>query len=287
MAEEETETTENTETTEETAPVALIDTEGVLSEKWRECLPEDIRNEKSLDVCTTLQGMASQVVNSQKAIGKNKVSVITDTSSPTELDAFYTAGGRPKVAEDYPYEPDKDIPEELHDPERISRLKAVFFEGGGSLSLWKKLVKLDNEETKRLMATADAEDKTELDTAEQGLKDKWGMAYEERVHVVNRFINETTEEGEQRVKFIAKYGRDPLFVEWAAEVGKKLIEHKALVAEITQSTPKEATKKIEELQATEGYLNGELERSNPARHQRIVKELEELYKLAYPVSTAG
>lgn len=278
MAEEETQQTQETQET----PVPIVNADGTFSEKWRQSLPEEIRDDPSLDVCKTFEGTMSQFVHAQKSIGKNKVVVPTDKSTDIEHDQFREAIGVPKTSDEYEYAPDESIPKELHNEERIGRAKAIAHEIGMTPKQWERWVKFDNDEAKLILDTKKDTDVNETAKAEEVLKDKWGMAYEERVHVVNRLINETTVEGEDREAFIKEFGRNTRFIEWSAEVGKRLIEHKAIVAELTQETPKEAQAKIAEIEAEPGFMDGQLKSSNPAKFARLLTERAALYSQANP-----
>lgn len=270
-----------------TAPVALVDHEGNFREGYKEFLPEEIRNEECLNNVAGFTDAMTQFVHAQKSMGKDKIVLPGANASDAEWDAFYDAAGRPKTEEDYKTEADPDIPEEFLNEERSKRGWAVARKLGLSKKQWQGLVGWDNSELKLSIADSDKLDESELKTAEDTLKEKLGMSYEESLHNVNVLINTTTEEGENRAEFIKEFGRNPKFVLWANEVAKKMISHEALIAEVTQKTPKEALVKIDELNATPGYIDGTLQRDNPLAATQITKEIEELYKQAYPEKQAG
>ena len=79
----------------------MVGAEGALADNWRDGLPEDIRNEKSLDAIKSIGALAQSYVHAQKSIGANKVVVPTENSTAEEWAAFYTACGRPDKAEAY------------------------------------------------------------------------------------------------------------------------------------------------------------------------------------------
>lgn len=283
MADEQTQETQETQETN----VALVDHEGSFRENWKESLPEELRDEECLNNVAGFTDLVTQHVHGQKSIGKNKIVLPSENAPDSEWDAFYDAVGRPKTEEDYKTEADPDIPEEFRNEEKSKRGWATARKLGLTKKQWQGLISWDNSETKLAIADSDKLDASELKTAEDTLKEKLGMSYEESLHNVNVLINTTTEEGDDRAKFIKEFGRNPKFVLWANEVAKKMISHEALIAEVTRKTPKEALAKIDELNATPGYLDGELARNNPNAATRITKEIEELYKQAYPEKQAG
>ncbi len=75
-----------------------------------------------------------------------------------------------------------------------------------------------------------------------------------------------------------QHGRmDPDFVRFAANVGSRMVESNALVAELTQQTPNEVSVKIKELEATPGYMSLGSDMTNE-RRSAITAELRELYQ---------
>ena len=263
------------------APVALADHEGQLRENWKEGLDEDIRGEPCLNLIgdNVFEGI-KQLVHAQKNVGKNKVTIPGENGTQTDWDAFYNAGGKPATAGDYAYKPPEEgfrMPEE-----EVKGLQDFFHEIG--LSKWQagKAMQRLHDGGAQVEKDKEAALVTETAETEQKLKDLWGMAYEERVHIANRLINETTEEGDKRADFIKKFGRDPMFIEWASGVGKNLVEHEMLVAELTHTAPKEAQQELLELQASDDYsdfLSGDLKRKNLAKHNRIQAKENELYDI--------
>ena len=79
----------------------LVDDKGGLAENWRQALPEDIRNERSLDSIKTFGTLAKSFVSAQKMIGANKVAIPGENATADEINAFHKALGRPDKMEDY------------------------------------------------------------------------------------------------------------------------------------------------------------------------------------------
>lgn len=275
---------ENTETTT-TENVAVADHEGNLREGWRDGLPEDMRSEQCLDLIgDNIYEAIKQTVHAQKNVGKNKVPIPGEAGTKADWDAFYTAGGKPKTAGDYAYAPPEEgfkLP-----AEEVKGLQDFFHELG--LSAWqgKKVMTRLHDGGAQAELDKEAALVTESEEAETALKKIWGMEYSNRVQTANILLEQTnTDRPERKAKMIAEFGRNPLFVEWAADAGADLLEHEELVASLQQTAPKEASRELLELQGSDDYqqfLSGELKQKNLAKHNRIQQKENELYDIIHP-----
>ncbi len=282
MPDETTETTETTQTTTET-PIALVNADGSFSEKWKESLPEDIRGEKNiLDNVGDFHGAMKQLVHSQKNIGKGKIILPDETSSDNDWGAFYDAAGRPKTVDDYVFEKDEALAEHYSDD-----LLKSFKEGAHKVGInAKQMAFLNAFENERIKAGVEMQNQGILNKKQEAtdaVNAKWGAASDQMLHLANLFVNENTIEGPDRDAVLEIIGNNPVIADLFAESSKKYIsEHKAILGQMTTPTPENAINKISELQATPGYMSGELAQSNPGKHESIKKELQELFKAAYP-----
>jgi len=272
---------------EGTPAVAIVDSTGKFSEKWRESLPEDIRGEESLKVVTDFPGLVRQHINAQKMVGKDKVVLPGPNATDAEKDAFFTAIGRPKTAGDYKVE----IPEELKDvfdPARLEKARAIAHKLGVTQAQFEGYMKAEGEAAMELLAGQDTVDETAKLNADQELRKRFGGAYDERMHIANRLVSEICPEPSKQFNLLQKFGNDPDFIEFVSDAGAKLVEHKGLIAELTMLTPRENEKKMDALRATPGFLMVDpatgkfLHDTDPARHKGIIAEIDRLVKETYP-----
>jgi hypothetical protein len=268
-------------------PVALVDAEGNFSENYLESIDEDIRGDECFKLAGNFKELTKQFAHAQRMVGKDKIALPGENASDEDWAEFYNKTGRPATEADYAYTKPEGIPDEHRSDERMTVLRTLAHDLGMTQKQFGKYMARDDA---RILAEVKAAEETaerEVGEAEKELKDLWGMAYEERIQIVNRFINETTEEGEERDDFIKKYGRDPLFVKWAAKTGKKLVESDVLIAELTQKAPKEAQVEFAELQATDQYkkyMRGELD---AAAHANMQRKVTDLFNIMNPPEKAG
>lgn len=264
-------------------PVALVGADGKFSPTWKESLPEAIRAEACFDTVTDFGNLATQFVNQRKAIGSDKVVVPNDKSTPEIWDAYYNAGGRPKTAGDYKVA----VPEDLADlftPSRMKRAMEVAHKIGVSQKQFDAYMQDQFAQAADFIKEQDAADEEAKTHAEENLRKQLGGAYDERMHISNRVVEEAfAGKDEAKLAFLEKFGNDPDFILFASVVGAKLVESKALVAQLTTNTPGEAKDQIKVIEG-KLYDRGDMPDSE---RESLQAELRKLYKVAYPDSQTG
>ncbi len=264
-----------------TAPEIIKD-DGTLAEGWQGILPEELREDASLKTINSFHDLAKGFVHAKAQVGKDRVALPGEKATDEEWAEFDSLIGRPKTADEYRF----DVPDELKDhfkPEVLVAMRTVFHKAGLSQRntepLWAFLQKLAVDER----AEQEASQEADRNDAENFLRKRWGMAYEERKHIVNRMIAENTDGPDEQEALLALLGNHAVAAAFIAKLGNHFIEAK-IVTDIAsdKKSPKEAIAQAEELRATEGYLSGKLKDADPAKHRRITEETTELYKQAHP-----
>jgi hypothetical protein len=262
------------DTTATTAPPAkyadFIDDEGKLKEGWRsKFLPEDLRGEKIYDVIKDIPNAFKTLGHQAKLVGRKGVLLPSEASGQSEWDAFYEAIGRPKTEADYKIEVEPEL-KDFVDEELIGTAKKLFY--GIGLNQ-KQVDKIWEFERNRIIAQNKALDDYEAQEkvdAENALRQKWGAAYDENLHLVNRMVSENAEPGEEMDYLLAEYGNNPRFALFLGKVAKKFIEHR-IITDI--ETPSAATdEKIKELMNSKPYTD----RNHP-EHKSVVQQVQNLF----------
>lgn len=148
----------------------LIDENGGLSQNWKQFLPEDIRNDNSLDRIKTFATLAKSYVNAQHAIGKGRVAIPTSAATDEEWSEVYSKLGRPDDANGYKSEALQNIP----DGAIKDSVKAAFFEAGLSDKQVDKVLQMYNSIEQEGMRAAEEYRKN----SEAELRAEWGRKYE-------------------------------------------------------------------------------------------------------------
>lgn len=165
----------------------LVGKDGMLSEGWRNALPENIRNERSLDSIKNFSTLAQSYVHAQKAIGANKVAIPGADATPEEKSAFYNALGRPEKAEDYKIETPADIPEGLvFNDESMNEFKKFAFEHGLSQEQANKAVEFQGQMLAKEYQASVAAAEAEFVQTEAKLKTEFGPNYNNTIAQCNK-----------------------------------------------------------------------------------------------------
>ena len=237
---------------EDATTKSIVNTDGTFAETWKESLSEDIRGEVCLNTVRDVPGMAKQLVHAQRMIGKDKMAIPTETSTEDEWEAYYKAGGKPETAGDYNLVAPKDYPPELFNKELAGKAQDLFHKIGLSKKQANALLEFNLNTT--LGMHQDITNAAELQQQEtiEGLHKDWGAAYEQKVHMGNVAIEEGTGgDSEFIARITGKYGNDPDFIRFSANLGSKFAE--ASGAPQTIPTPVDLQDQINEEMAKPSY----------------------------------
>ena len=269
-------------------PVALIDAEGNFQPNWYDQLDDDIKGEASLKEVGTLQDMAKMYVNAQRKIGADKIALPGQNASDDDWSEFFSAVGKPKTPQDYPYTRPKHVPEDARTDDLLNDARAKAHAMNWTQWQWKQYMKAEDAKIVDQLKTQAATDEAEADKAHAALDKEWGMKKEDRLHRVSVFLDEYIKPnmGDEFVtEVLDKYGRDATFYRLMWPMVKQTLEGEALIAELSQKAPKEAQAELAEIMASDEYnqwLSGDMERKNPAKAAAFGKKFEELHEIIYP-----
>jgi len=271
-----------------TQQVSPVKADGSFIDGWKDRLPEELRNEECLNLVNDFPEMVRQFVNQRKAIGKPKVALPNEKSDESEWNSFYEAIGRPKTETGYK---DPDIPEEfseIYNESALTEAKKFAYSIGATQKQYESYIKF---EMARAQALMEADDEAQLKAARQAkadaektLRTEFGTAFAERMHIANRLITEALPKESERLEFIEHYGNDVSIIRLLSNVGARMSEHSALIAELTEKTPTQVEQQIKKLESDPRYRNLNSDMTQDER-QRVSNELRELYKKLHPART--
>jgi len=245
-------------------------------------IPEDLRNEKSLEPIKDFSGLVKSFSDGQKFIGSS-IRIPKDDAKPEEWTAIHTKLGRPESPDKYNLV--------LPRPEKIDwqddKLK-MFREAGhklgfnhnqmhGVLDLYADMV----EEGDKLI-------KAGKDSALQELEKDWGpqqsAGYQRNMALVGRAVD--IYGGLETKAFfnaVTEAGNHPLLVRMIAKMAADLDEADYLGGEGSTGgvTPDEAKAQIAEINRNPNDLYHAKFDGKPGHNERVA-EVEKLYQLAYP-----
>ena len=271
------------DTQEVPVSTSFIGEDGNFTENWMEVagIPEELRADRTLKTTRNLSGLASQLVNAQKMIGKHADMVVvpTEKSTQSEWDEYFKAGGRPDTPDEYAITHLEELGEV--DTAMETAFKNLAHSEGLRPSTVQKLIEMDDNRMMAMRQQMEEAKIAEVAAAEDALKKKWGSAYEERLHLANRMIQENVSEENKEV-LLDSIGNNPHVADFLANIAKKFVEHKIITADVDTPTPVEAHAQIETLRNIPGYITGELANTSPARYKQITQEIAKLYQGLHP-----
>jgi hypothetical protein len=195
------------------------------------------------------------------------------------MDSYYKKWGRPDKNEDYKF-PDK-MPEGFSINEEFGgAVRSLGHKLGLNQRQFSDLTQWGIEQS----VAIEALQKTERETGQKGLKDKWGYAFDSNREKALRTLNMLTG-GKQDHPFVqylknSGAGDSPQFLEFMLELNEKFGEDKFIDSKIHQETMDKdnARKKINEIKADSkgAYWN-----ENHSQHGDALKEMNRLYEIAY------
>ena len=262
----------------------FVSSDGKFLPGWKEgLLPEDMRHRTVFDSFDDVPSALKHMGNMESMIGKKGVIVPTDKSTPSEIEAFRAAIGVPKTPADYKYEVPEALQEYYAQPLVTEAIEALH-KAGATQQVFETVMALDAKRINEALAATDKEKEQELASAKAALEQKWGAAYDDRMHLANRMIAENVASEESKSRLLEKIGNDPEVADFLATIGSKFVEHRIIPnpsATITL-TPAEANAKMKELMATPGYLTGDMKNANPGGYDRLQREISDMAKMASP-----
>jgi hypothetical protein len=241
-----------------------------LKGEWKnKFVPEDLRTLPIYNEIKDLPGAFSVLGNQAKLVGKKGLILPSEGADEKEWGPIWDQLGRPKTKDDYVL----DVPEEHKDyfsDELIAEGRDLFYNIGLNAKQANALWEFEKARTAAFDKAISDFEEQEYAQAEKALKEDWGIAYNENMHIANRVISENSAPGEERDRLLADYGNDPKFAKFLVNIGKKFIGHKIITDIETPSV--NLDKKKAELMKHPAYND-----SGHPEHKKIVQEVNDIF----------
>ena len=238
-------------------------------------LNEDLRGSQALQDFKDVNSLAKSYLELNKFLGKR-----LEDMSPEELETYYDKLGRPKSADEY----EVNLEGELTD-----WYKQTAHELGLSKRQAEKLAESYHKIEEERMQQYETQKQALMDDWVNQVKQEFGPEFDNRVKIAQAAVR--TFGGEELKNFLNEtgLGNHPAMVKAFAEIGKELGEDKLVNPESTGGfgiTPKEAQQKISMLKSDPDFMDRYLARGkyrkSSKEHQEAVKQIQDLYSLAFP-----
>lgn len=250
---------------------------------WRDTLPDDLKNEPSLQAIGSIDVLAKSYVHAQKAVGADKI--VKPSKHATDDDWK-------KVFKDLGVPEEKDYKLDLADEEK-SVVDEKFTEFFGKLAAQEQL--FPNKAKKVLLESAKfikqveadrlAKVKQDQQKALDGLKTEWGAAYDLKSQKAQLAFNTFGKDIPELKQFLetSGLGNNPNVIKMFAAVGETLKEGKTITTTPNNvggpMTPKEAEKAANVILGNFEHPYYKVDHPN---HKAAVEEMRDYFKMMHP-----
>ena len=267
VAEEQQTPTQSATTTE--APARFIDS-----------LAEDVRNEPSLQNIQDLDQLAKGYVHAQRMVGADKIALPNKHATEDDWNQFYGKLGRPDSPEAYEinYQP----PAEGYEATNLPGFQDAAFRAGLNSDQAQLLLDWYSELETDAIQTNDAASETHRLTAEQDLRQEYGLAYDKKLSEANGVFNKFfgSEMAQLTLEDGSLLGNNAQFIKALTNLASNFAED-TITSDQTASgamTPQEAQSEINKLTAPGTAYWDKLQ----PNHQAAVDEVFALRQMAHP-----
>ena len=263
----------------DTQPIAAVSDQSQSQElpnDFQSLIPEEYREEKSLQNFQNMNDFVKSYLHSQKLVGADKIPVPNKMATDDDWNEVYSRLGRPKSPDEYKYE----LPKENHLNENT--LKA-FSEQAHKLGLLPKQAQgiidyYNGLAAQNVQSEAMQQETAQLE-AETVLRKEYGPAYSNKISAARNlatnvlgaeFLRDTV------LKDGSRLGDNPQVVRAFATLAEKLSEDSMVQGDIASAmTIKEIDNEITSLtQAGSAYWD-----KTHINHKKAVDEVQRLYQL--------
>lgn len=249
--------------------------------EWRAKLPEDIRNDKSLDVIKDLEGLAKGYVNAQKMVGKDKISLPDKHATEEDWQGVFKKLGLPEEPGQYEVKFDTDA----FTQEDVDIFKEIAHAAGVLPSQVQKAWDTYSDKISGVAQQMAQDSEAQIEKAVEELKGEWGQAFERKVNeAVSAFKAVATEE---EFKYVNESGlaNDPKLVKMFARIHEQFMKEDQVVGPDGKSqgvfTPSEAQGEINRILGDSSHPYHDDKHPN---HKAAVQEVTRLFEMKSNIS---
>lgn len=213
------------------------------SQQWFDDLDADLKSNPSVTKFKTKADMAKSYINLEKTLGKNRVVVPTEKSTPEEWKAFFKAGGAPDAEDAYDIGME-DLPEQARTPaEALSAFRKAALENGVTKKQFDSMFKAYKETTNnRLNQEVESINKMRENT-ETELRKEWGAAYDGKVQNAQKVVEKFFKDNGIRKEF-SILANDKGFIKALSQIADQLGEDAIVGRAKLTMTPDEAQAEV-------------------------------------------
>ena len=275
---EETMTTESTDSPE---TVTEQNSESVLgsgsvgeNQNWRDSLPEELKNDPTLQNYKDVESLAKTVVHQQKMIG-SRIPIPKTEEEKTEL---YGKLGRPEEPGKYEVAVPEDY-QQFFKEESMNEFRNVAHKIGLNNEQVQALMDFQINEINHELEGSSNQLNSQREQIEQNLKQEWGYDYDKNVKAAQRAV-QVYGDAEVQELLNGELGNNPALIKMFARLGKEVTED---MAQNTQNntlsvSPLDAKQEIANIMNNpkHPYFDG-----RHREHKEAVEKMRQLHEKAF------
>ena len=240
-------------------------------------LPENLRNEPSLQTFTSVDNLAKSYVNAVKKIGGNPDHLVQLPQEGESRDNFYNTIGRPETPEGY------DFGTEPGD-ERLNFYRAAVHKLGltqdQATNMLKIYAAVEEEQAKsETRANADYAVNSQIE-----LKREWGTNYDSKIDMAQRAFAQFSSPEFSKLMDETGLGNHPELLKAFSKIGEMLGDDHLVVGSGIGGggmSPAQAKEEIESLYRDKEFSKSYLDRTD-GNHKSATAKMDKLFRTAYP-----
>ena len=251
---------------------------------WFDNLSPELKADPNVAKYKTAEDLVKGHLESVKLIGSKGVIVPKPDAPQAEIDKFYNTLGRPEKPEGYKFTPIENLPESLKTNPQVETIIKGLFHKAGLTSQQADLIQA--EYTKMTAAVVMKQQEAYIQaqkTAETELRNEWAQNYDKNIQLAKRLVLSIG--GQEVLDAFGEAGNNPKVLKFLAKVGQSFAEDsiERLGVSGLQTNAAEAKNQISKINnmAVEERKNHPYWNESHRDHDKAVKEMQELYKIAY------
>ena len=273
QSEQPTDVVQNTEATAEVKETALTTEQPTVN--FKDSIPEEYKEEKSLENINSMEDLLKGYVHAQKLVGTNKIPVPNKHSTDEDWNEVFKRLGAPNSPEDYKYN--------LKDVEMDQNQVSEFNKAAHQLGLLPKqaegLIKFYNEMNGNIAATQEEQAAQAQLNTETELKKEYGPQFAKRLDQAKKLAVSTLGQEFLENTYLkdgSRLGDNLSVIKAFSSLADKLSEDEIIKGDGTgYMTAKEIEKEIDDLtQEGSPYWN----KTHP-NHQKNIQEVLKLREM--------
>jgi hypothetical protein len=255
------------------APVEAVESSGLA-----DLLPEDMRQNATLNSFKDVESLAKSYLHAQNMISKRM-----EDLGPEELSEVYTKLGRPEQPDGY--ELDLGAAQIDGMEAQADEFKQMAYDLGLSADAAKQLSSwYAGKQVAAVQAHQQALSQFH-DQSEELLRQEYGSAFDQRLEGARELLNRYDPSGEIKSMLQESgFGSHPTVVRMLVNLSKDLSEASAVHGTDPKAfgiTPNDAQRMIRDKKKDPTFMDAYLQQTHPG-HRDAVQEMEELYAVAFP-----